>query len=99
MTGADRLSWQDPWAWPEYRRLHRRQRLATFLIVVAIIGFVPAVWIILMPNDPLLRPDLTTPWAWAGLLLCAFFTIASQRMARQARARFDFALYKLSQLT
>jgi hypothetical protein len=92
-------TWLDPWSWPEYRRMHRGQRLATTLLLTAIIMIVPAAWILMMPTDPLLRPEITTTWAWAALCVCVVFAAASQSIARRARARFDFAIYKLTQKT
>jgi hypothetical protein len=92
-------AWENPWTWPPYRRMRRRQRAASVLAVAGILAAIPAGWIVLVPTDPTLRPDLTTGWAWTVLGLCVVLVLWSQRIVRRGRAAFDRAIYEVTQAT
>jgi hypothetical protein len=50
-----------------------------------------------MPMEPTLRPDLTASWAWVGLALSGFLAYVAHTMSGRVKARFEQALYGVSQ--
>ncbi len=91
--------WRNPWQWSEFRRVRRALVLASSLTTIAILGLVPSAWIIVMPEDPMLRPDLTTNVAWVGGVVLAVMAYSGQTIARRARSRFDHAIYEITRMT
>lgn len=87
MTGR-----QDPWLWPPYRRMRRGVTLGTALLLVSLLAFLPAGWILMAPRDPLLRPDLYTEPAWITLGLCVLLLFIALRISSRARERFEALL-------
>ena len=90
-------SWQNPWKWSEFRSMRRSMAIASAAMITAIVLFVPCAWIVLVPSDPTLRPDLTESWAWVGLGLCFLLGTAGHNVAGRTRARFDQAIYGITQ--
>ena len=91
--------WPDPWQWTELRRVRRHLRIASLCMGFAIAALVPSAWILLMPTDPTLRPDLTATLAWIGVGVSAVVGYSGHTLARLARARFDQAIYGLNRAT
>lgn len=93
------FTWEAPWKWDEFRRVRRNMRIASVVMAVAVLGFIPSAWILLVPTDPTLRPDITTPYAWAGLGICAVLAYCAHVFAGKTRLRFDHALYAVGNRT
>jgi hypothetical protein len=83
--------WSDPWQWSAYRRMRRGVKGATLLQAVALIAFLPAGWILMMPRDPVLRPDLHRGGAWIVLAVCVALLLTGLRWSARARAAFETA--------
>ena len=98
-NAATKLHWPNPWEWSEFLRVRRNLRIASLLMVLSIIGFIPAAWIVLVPTDPTFRPDLTVSYAWLGLVVCALVGATGHSIARRARVRFDQELYNITRRT
>lgn len=84
MTG-----WEDPWRWAPYRRMRRGVNLGTALLIVSLLAFLPAGWILMAPSDPTLRPDLYAEPAWIVLTACILLLFLALRVSSRARERFE----------
>lgn len=78
-----------PWQWPPYRRMRRQVRFNSLLLTAAVVVFVPAGWIVMMPADPTLRPDLHITAAWVAVGLCCAAAMLGMRGSARARRRFE----------
>ena len=85
--------WEDPRRWGALRRARALKLVSAALLVTATLALVPAVWIVAMPEDPLLRPDLTHGPAVAALVICLLMLYVGRRIARGARATYGTDLY------
>ncbi len=81
--------WSDPWRWSAYRRMRRGVQGGTVLLAAALLAFLPAGWIVMMPYDTLLRPELHRIGAWIATALCVAALFAGLRWSARARAAFE----------
>ncbi len=84
---------EDPRRWSATRRARRLKLLSAVLLIGATFGLVPSVWILSMPDDPMLRPDIMHTPAVAGLAFCLALLFLGRRISRNAKARYGSALY------
>lgn len=84
---------EDPRRCGATRRARGLKVLSAVLLICATVGLVPAVWILAMPDDPTLRPDLLHTPAAAGLAFCVALLYLGRRIARGAKARYGSDLY------
>ncbi len=84
-------SWQDPWTWSAYRRMRRGVTGSSLLLVFALLVFLPAGWILMMPSDPTLRPDLHQAGAWVALAVSVIALLVGLRWSARAQAAFEAA--------
>lgn len=85
--------WEDPRRWSATRRASGLKVLSAVLLIGATLALVPAVWILAMPNDPMLRPDLMHTPAVAGFVFCLLMLYLGRRIGRGAKARYGSDLY------
>jgi hypothetical protein len=83
--------YRDPWQWSAYRRMRRGVRGSTLLMVSALLVFLPSGWILMMPEDTVLRPDLHRTGAWIALAFCVIAVLVGMRWSARARAAFEQA--------
>jgi hypothetical protein len=84
--------WSDPWRWSAYRRMRRGAKGGSLLLVLALLLFLPAGWIVMMPYDTLLRPELHRAGAWIGIAVCIASLLTGLRWSARARAAFEIAV-------
>ena len=84
---------EDPRRWSVTRRARRLKLLSAVLLIGATFGLVPSVWILSMPDDPMLRPDIMHTPAVAGLAFCLALLFLGRRISHNAKARYGAALY------
>lgn len=84
---------EDPRRWSGSRRARGLKRLSAVLLIGATLGLVPSVWILAMPDDPLLRPDIMHAPALAGLIFCLLLLYVGRRISRAAKTRYGSDLY------
>ena len=83
--------WRDPWQWSVYRRMRRGVRGGSLLMVCALLVFLPSGWILMMPEDTALRPELHRTGAWIALAACIAGALSGVRWSARARAAFEEA--------
>jgi len=83
--------WRDPWQWSAYRRMRRGVKGGSLLQLAALLAFLPAGWILMMPSDTLLRPELHRTGAWITLGLCIAALLIGMRWSARAQAAFEVA--------
>jgi hypothetical protein len=81
--------WRDPWQWQAYRRMRRATIMGTVLLTFALASFLPAGWILMMPSDPTLRPELHQVAAWIILGLCGLAALLGLSWSSRARDTFE----------
>lgn len=86
--------WRDPWQWSAYRRMRRGVKGGSALQAFALIVFLPAGWILMMPYDTVLRPELHQTGAWIALAVCVSALLVGLRWSARARAAFETAQEK-----
>jgi hypothetical protein len=91
--------WDDPTQWRHLRLAFRRRVLGSSLIIIATLLFMPAIWIVTMPIDPTLRPDLMRLPAIVALCACPVMIWLGRRVGRQAVSDYGAALYGCIALT
>jgi hypothetical protein len=69
--------------------MRRRVRTGGFLLIAAATAFLPAGWIVMMPADTALRPDLHRTGAWIIIALCVVTALIGMRGSARARAAFE----------
>ena len=90
-SAPDTGEWRDPWRWGAYRRMRRGVKGGSLLLALALLLFLPTGWILMMPSDPTLRPDLYRGGAWIALAVCIAALLAGIRWSARARAAFEHA--------
>lgn len=81
--------WRDPWQWSAYRRMRRGVKGGSLLLALALLVFLPAGWILMMPDDTALRPELHRTGAWIALAVCVIALLIGIRWSARARAAFE----------